>query len=885
MMRSNLKILSWNCNSLHGKLPELRDFLSYGDYDVVLLQETKLKHHLSYHIPNYTLHRKDRCATLPRTYGGVAIYVKNGITHSLVTDLKTDSLESISIIIDGPAKLMLTSAYVRHCLPFPSQDIKKIFAHCDKNIIIGDFNAHHLAWGAKRNSTHGIRLLKLLMDEHILMAYPPSPTHIVNSTNLVTQSTIDFLLHKNLHQFPDVAALQVLSSDHLPITTTINLQFHLAQRKPALKTDWSVFTSQLIAKPLHFPLLKDQHSIDLETSSFTKDILDAYEASSKPVKTTYQFRLPTDIKMLIRARNEARRYSQRTRHPDDLQRFNQLRNQVRTAIRRLQQESWASHLQSLSPDDNSIWKTIKRLTNKRFDYPPIKTDTAYAVTPHDQAETIARVYEGQFSNSENSNLAIDPLVDHIINMTTHDKIDRTVPTEVIEAIEKLKIKKCPGADCVNNAMIINLPVTFILRLTNLINAILDTKYFPSEWKKAIVCPIPKQGQDLSLPSSYRPISLLSGLGKVAERIILNRLNKFLNDNQLMLPEQFGFRSQHSTTHQLLRVVETLSEGKQKHESVAILLLDVSKAFDKVWHTGLIYKLSCMSVPVPLIQLLSNYLSGRFFMVRVKDQLSSLHPILSGVPQGSILGPTLYNVYVNDIPRHPFTELALYADDTAIIARAKKARTVQQHLQNHIDSIVLWMQNWKIKLNSTKCKAISIGTKSPPSRLQIDGCTIDWSNSATYLGVEIDKNLTWSKHINKTRGKMTGAFNGIKALIFTRKLSLNNKVLLYKALIRPLATYAAPVWAYAAKTNFKKLCAKESSLLRLIRFGHPFLSNEVILKDLRMKPLRKHIHRLSDRFYRKLRNIPNEIIAELPDYEPSDPAFRARPKAVLHSLNN
>ncbi|GFW79517.1 probable RNA-directed DNA polymerase from transposon X-element [Trichonephila clavipes] len=216
------------------------------------------------------------------------------------------------------------------------------------------------------------------------------------------------------------------------------------------------------------------------------------------------------------------------------------------------------------------------------------------------------------------------------------------------------------------------PIKLILILTILINKILKFNHFPDNWKEAIIFPINKPGKDPHLASSYRPISLLSTIGKLTESIILHRLKNFINENNLLNPNQYGFTNKLSTLHPLLRLTEHISEGFQKKKSTGAVFLDIQKAFDRVWINRLTFKLISYKIPPPLIH---SYLTNRAFRIRINETLSNEHSVSAGCPQGYLL----FNLYINDIPDYSLTKINLYADDTAIHATYKK--TINNFLCN------------------------------------------------------------------------------------------------------------------------------------------------------------------------------------------------------------
>jgi hypothetical protein len=217
-----------------------------------------------------------------------------------------------------------------------------------------------------------------------------------------------------------------------------------------------------------------------------------------------------------------------------------------------------------------------------------------------------------------------------------------------------------------------LPRSVFKFIAKIFNTSLSLNYFPSSWKVAKIIMLPKPGKDHTSPLSYRPISLLNSLGKLFEKIILKRLTFQLRELKVIRNEQYGFKRGHSTTHALLRNVERITHGFNNNKATLTLCLDIERAFDKVWITGLIAKLIKAKIPPHLIHVIHNYLQHRAFFVTLGNYHSKLRPIRAGVPQGSLLGPTLFNIYINDIPSitdDPNVAIAIYADDTNISVRS------------------------------------------------------------------------------------------------------------------------------------------------------------------------------------------------------------------------
>ncbi|GFX37821.1 RNA-directed DNA polymerase from mobile element jockey [Trichonephila clavipes] len=257
----------------------------------------------------------------------------------------------------------------------------------------------------------------------------------------------------------------------------------------------------------------------------------------------------------------------------------------------------------------------------------------------------------------------------------------------------------------------------------------------------------KPGKNPTKADSFRPIALLSVLGKVAEKIILTRMCHHVDSTNLIIPEQHGFRPNLSTSHQLLRVVETIRTGFVKQKSTGAVFLDIQKAFDRVWRDGLIFELISYNFPPLMIKLISSYLSERNFSVRINDTYSSHRPTEAGVAQGTLISPLLFNIYVNDIPKHDNSILCMFADDTVILATHTEPKLIARALNRHILDLEDWFSKWKIALNVAKTEAVFFTRKYSPTypKIYLHNEQIPWSQHTKYLGVTLDKKLTRSNN--------------------------------------------------------------------------------------------------------------------------------------------
>jgi len=316
----------------------------------------------------------------------------------------------------------------------------------------------------------------------------------------------------------------------------------------------------------------------------------------------------------------------------------------------------------------------------------------------------------------------------------------TSPSEIQFIINKLSNNKSPGHDLITNRIIKQLPKKAILLLTFIFNSILCLSHIPQSWKHSIIILIPKPDKPPDLPSSYQPISLLPSFSKILEKIILKRLNPVSISQNIIPHTQFGFKNKHSSLHQVHRIIDIISQSLENKQYFTGVFLDVAQAFDPVWHEGLLYKIRFL--PAPLFLIIKSFLHNQSFVVRCEDELSRIHYIKAGIPQGSILAPKLYNIFTSDIPHSENTTLAIFADDTGIISTNIDLTIASYSLQTHLNELQNWFNLWRIKINPNKSTHITFTLRPDHSSpIILNNDTIPKTQATRYLRVHLDSKLT------------------------------------------------------------------------------------------------------------------------------------------------
>lgn len=357
--------------------------------------------------------------------------------------------------------------------------------------------------------------------------------------------------------------------------------------------------------------------------------------------------------------------------------------------------------------------------------------------------------------------------------------------------------------------------------------------------------------------------ILPILFKVFEKSLLKRLKPVLSNDQIIPNHQFGFRNQHSTIEQIHRVVDIISCDLERKKYCSTAFLDISQAFDKVWHTGLLYKLK-RKLPPDYYMLIKSYLENRQFFVKIEDVQTKLHPVNAGVPQGSVLGPLLYLLFTADLPTSIHTKIATFADDTAILSSHKQPTTASMHLQEHINLLQSWLNKWRIKANEAKSTHVTFTMNRnicPP--VSFNNNQLPQSSDAKYLGMHLDQRLTWKKHIFTKRKQLGLKLQKMYWLIGKNStLTLDNKLLLYKSIIKPIWTYGIQLWGTASNSNIEILQRFQSKVLRIIVDAPRYIPNRFIERDLKMTSVKVEIKNFYTKYKDRLSAHPNVLAVNL-----------------------
>ena len=356
-------------------------------------------------------------------------------------------------------------------------------------------------------------------------------------------------------------------------------------------------------------------------------------------------------------------------------------------------------------------------------------------------------------------------------------------------------------------------------LTAIFSAFICTGIFPQEWKASRVSPVYNNGSRNN-PSNYRPISVISAVAKMFEKIVYDQLYEYLNGRNLLNASQSGFRSLHSTLTALLEATNSWSVNIDNGLVNGVVFIDFRKAFDTIDHKIMLQKLGNYGVDPNSLRWFKSYLTDRAQKCRVNAHLSNSKSVTCGVPQGSNLRPLLFLIYVNDLPNcFNYAMPRMFADDTNISYATDSVNELQNVLTSEMKSLHNWLNTNKLSLNIAKTEFMTIGSRQKirtiddEITIKINECEINRVESVKSLGVYIDNHLTWTKHIDEISKKIASAIGALKQII--PYITTNTGIQVYQALIQPHFDYCCSVWDGLGETRSCKIQKLHNRAARVI----------------------------------------------------------------------
>jgi len=489
-----------------------------------------------------------------------------------------------------------------------------------------------------------------------------------------------------------------------------------------------------------------------------------------------------------------------------------------------------------NPDSNrgykNLWSYVKCKKCDQVSIPPLEVNGLTVTDSQEKANAINKQFVSIYTKEDAS-------VPSDLGTSPYDSV--AIEDISVEGVAKLltdlQSHKAHGPDNIPARLLKETAFNMAPLLTLIYKASLHQQHLPSDWKTAHVTPIFKKGSR-KCPANYRPISLTSIPCKIFEHIIYSTIYKHLENNSILCDAQHGFRKHRSCETQLIITIHDIASRLNAGEQIDVLFLDFSKAFDKVPHDRLIYKLHYYGIRGSYLEWIKQFLVGRTQQVIIENKFSDLTPVTSGVPQGSVLGPLLFLLFINDLPCGIDSVVKLYADDV-LMFRSIKDPSDHQALQNDLNKLAHWSSIWQMPFNLTKCEYLIVTNKSSPlvCQYKLNDYKLQRVLSAKYLGVTISSNLSWSTHISGVIGRANSALS-----FFRRNFGHCNreiKIKCYETYIRPICEYATVIWSPHLQSNIHQLEMVQRKAARFVFSDYSrYSSVSAMLNELDWRTLEK-----------------------------------------------
>jgi hypothetical protein len=675
----------------------------------------------------------------------------------------------------------------------------------DNFLLLGDFNIPAINWqnySCSINNPEDInrRFLSSIKDNYLIQnVMEPTRSRLNNQANILDLiltkeenfiETIEYEspLGKSDHCVLKVAMNCMIDNkikedfyrdfnrgDFDGMARDLNIDWTAELRNKSVEDQWYIIKQKTnIAISAHIPLRKVQNN---KKNNATKN---------KPKKD-----ILIEIKKKHRLWQRYMETKEKGKHKDYCRQRNKVRKMTRDEEKYVEKQV-AEHAKT---NPKKFWNFVRRKTRIKEKIPKLELRSQqgqhreYAEADRDKAKILQDFFVSVFTKEQTA----PPELENYTNVKMSDiEITREKVTKKLKA---LKTAKSPGPDKLHPKIFRNLAEILDLPLYILYKNSLSSGKVPKDWKSAEITAIHKKGNK-HVPGNYRPVSLTCIACKIMEAVIRDEVTLFFESNNLWSEKQYGFLKGRSTVSQLINMIDDWINEIDQGRGIDNIYLDFQKAFDTVPHNRLLTKLKAYGIENNTLKWISDFLSNRRQRVRVNEDTSEWNEVTSGIPQGSVLGPTLFIIFVNDLPPTTSTKCFMFADDTKVYNAIPKTQDTEQQeqktLQKGIDALVKWSETWLMTFNETKCKVLKVWQNENDFRYHMRQTELEEINEEKDLGVYIDKNLDFKFHIyektkkaNKIMGIIRRSFKHLNGATFTK---------LFKGIVRPHVEYGNSIWS-------------------------------------------------------------------------------------------
>ena len=868
---NKLKLLSLNIANLLSKLSGLKTLVNnlasgVEPPNIIVITETHIKNSMGKHIndfvnilPGYKFFHKARKGNC----GGIGIFIENKICNMCEPIIKNyfieGTFEGLVVTIPYTAlgqrnrkDLVLLGIYRP-----PGNDFTQFFPNLlkflhsyDKKsndiIITGDLNIDLLKYQTHKETADYIDILT----SHQMLPYIVRPTRIKHSS----ATLIDHIFMKgNMDASSGILATEIAGNhgftDHFPIFCVINVTVKPSHSRPLIK---KFFTKEGIKKRKEG--IANEDWTEVYTERDPNKIYDMIQSiyckhydqnlTTKTVSKNNK-RQPREPWMNFELLKDIRKRNKLVKNKNKIEEYKALRNDIVKRKRKAEKEYYAKKIQESWRDVKGMWSVLKKAMNKISDKTSLPTAFNHDGRWIADKQTNANNFNNFYSQvGPRTNQSVNPSnkpADHYLkNYQEKNSFSIFTPSfsrnDIINASQRINKKTSTDAYGISQAILLDDIVFLADPLTHLMNRSVSSGTCPDGSKIARVIPVFKNKGQNYLYDNYRPISLIPVISKIMERLICDKITEFLVRFKVLYKSQYGFRRRHNSTHATLDFLKTVESALENNEYGVGIFVDLSKAFDTLDHSILLKKLDHYGIRGKVLAWIKSYLTNRKQFVDLDGLKSEMKDITVGVPQGSILGPLLFLVYVNDLPASVSNlRPIMFADDTNLVIKGKSLRDLKTTIETELTNLADFFKSNKLKLNVSKTKLIcfrkkGLVLKQTDFNIHLDGEEIQMVDDTSFLGINIDCHLLWEKHCQEVSNRVSRTAGILGRLKHTLPLSALRTI--YDSLFMSHIQYGLEIWGGNNTSKGKgRLQSIQKKAIRHISKAHFNAHTEPRMKNL------------------------------------------------------
>ena len=850
--KKQLSILYFNARSVKPKLDELKILVNDKKPNVIAVVESWLTEDIldsELAIENFDLIRFDRVNDLKIRGGGVIIYIEKNLSFINATSEVINNIDYGWIKIKGIGFETVVIGVFYRPPDCDEEQLSKLIKVLTKfktprTVLFGDFNFRDINW---RRNTSG-RSGKIFLKNVNNLALKQCVKKTTRGDSLLDLVLVyDKTLVHNIEYLAPIG-----KSDHDTLLIVLNVGFYTPLKSfnnfNYNKANYN--TLQDIMSNTDWEMESDRLSVNDYWCMFIKILNDFKENHIPKLKEMSKNETPWLNKAIIRMmkkRDNLFKRFKRTGYSYFRIKYKQIRNKL-TKIIKSAKCKYELKIIKRSKNNRKIFYAHVNSKNKKRGGKKIGPLLRRGTVDDDEIveddKEVAIMLNEHFCSVFNREIKIENNCSEIKCSVKSDIKEGTILDSILisnedveKAIAEFKVNKSPGIDNITSTYALKIKDIVVKPLRLLFNKSIDTNEIPDDWKKSNICPIFKKGSR-SLPENYRPISLTTFFGKVMEKIIKKFIENYLESNDLIRDTQHGFRKGKSCLSNLLISQYYIMKLLDEKEVVDIIYLDFQKAFDKVPYTNLMMKVRSLGIRGKLGEWVENWLRNRQQRVTINGVYSEWAEVSSGVPQGSILGPVLFTIYINDIDTDVKNSILKFADDTKMWGRVS-SREDRARMHEDLKTLEVWSDVNEMPFNISKCKVLHIGKKNLREIYKLKNKEIDEVVEEKDLGVWVTESMKPALNCDRVRkaaNKIIGLIN--RNIINKTKEGM---IILYKTLVRPIIDYCIPFWRPYTKKDIAKLEKVQKRFTRMIA-GCKGKNYEQRLELLKLTTLNKRFER-------------------------------------------